>query len=110
MRVFSCMEVHEAKDYAAQGGQAIHLHRIISDPARAPQCFVRAVARGEYLAHLFDQDEERLITTARKLGIRVVMVERRGQPGQHVDIMGRPLQRALALCENRQTGVPDETT
>lgn len=101
MRVFSCLEVNEAEAYAAQGGQAIHLHRIIVDPARAPQCFVRAVARGEDLAHLFDQDEKRLISTARKLGVRVVVVERRGQPGQHVDLMGRPLQRALALCENK---------
>jgi hypothetical protein len=99
MRVFSCMEIHEAEAYAAQGGQAVHLHQIIGDPARAPQCFVRALARGEYLAHLFDQDEKRLISTARKLGVRVVVVEHRGQPGQHVDLMGRPLQRALALCK-----------
>ena len=99
MKVFRSHELEEAIVYAAAGGQAIHLHRFIGDRVRAPACFVRAVDRGEDIAHLFDRDERRLILTAKKLGVRVVVVERSGSPRQHVDLCGAPLRKAKVECE-----------
>lgn len=103
MKSFECLELPEALAFAAAGGQALHLHQIIVDERKAPRCFVRAVARGEQIAHLFDQDEARLIATARRLGVNVVVVEHRGEEGQHVDLCGGPLRKAMALC--RQEGL-----
>lgn len=104
MRHYTVWQVADAEAYAAAGGQALHTHRIIVDRRRAPRCFVRAVDRGEDIAHLFDQDEARLVATARRLGVRVVVVDRRGLPGQHIDLCGAPLRRALAMCEPEATG------
>jgi hypothetical protein len=99
MKAFQSRELPEAEAHAANGGQALHLHQIIVDRRKAPRCFVAAVERGEDIAHLFDQDEARLRATVRRLGVKVVVVERRGQPGQHVDLCGGPLRKALAERE-----------
>lgn len=94
MKVFAQRELHDAYAHAAVGGQALHLmdgwlaHRRPDTPA----CFKN---RGQ-IAHLFDQDRDRLIKTVRKLGVRVIQVEREGERGQHIDLCGRPLERALA--------------
>lgn len=66
----------------------------------APAVFRLAVARGEWVGHLFDRDEDRLRRTAAALGVKVVYVDRRGEAAQHIDLCGWPLQRALLLCEN----------
>jgi len=99
MKTFQAMYVEEAIEHAMGGGQALHLHRIICDRRKAPRCFVAAVDRGEFIAHLFDQDEARLIKTARQLGVRVIVVEREGTPRQHVDLCGAPLRKAIALAD-----------
>ena len=100
MKHFIDWDVQEAKNWAAGGGQALHTHSIIVDRSRAPSCFVRAVDRGEKIAHLFDQDRDRLERTVRGLGVKVVVVERRGEPGQHVDLCGGPLRKALSRCSD----------
>jgi hypothetical protein len=99
VKVFQFREIEEAISHAAAGGQALHLHRIIVDRDKAPSCFVRAVDRGEDIAHLFDQDEQRLRDTVRLLGVSVVVVERRGTPNQHVDLCAGPLRKAIAIAE-----------
>lgn len=99
MRVFKTMEIDEAVTHASEGGQALHLHRIIVNPRLAPACFVNAVRRGENIAHLFDQDETRLVATARGLGVNVIRIERRGTPHQHIDLCAGPLRKALAMTE-----------
>lgn len=96
LRVFAQRDVAAAKAHAAAGGQALHLHKIIPDRRRAPRCFVAAVDRGEFIAHLFDLDRERLIRTVRALGVRVIHVDRDGEPGQHIDLCGAPLRKLLA--------------
>lgn len=101
MRVFRDWEIDEAIAYAAQGGQALHLHRVIVDESRAPRCFVQAVRRGEDIAHLFDQDAGRLARTARRLGVRVIKIERTGTARQHLDLCGKPLQRAIGQCGDK---------
>lgn len=99
MKRFSIMEIIEAYAYAKQGGQALHLHNIIVNEATAPKCFVNAVRRGEDIAHLFDLDKERLIRTARRLGVKVIYVDNEGTERQHIDLCGGPLRKAILLCE-----------
>ncbi len=100
MKSFEQRDLRAALEHAASGGQALHLHRIIADTRKAPKCFKDAVARGDRIAHLFDLDRNRLIATVRKLGVRIVHVEREGTPKQHVDLCGKPLQRAIDSCED----------
>ena len=100
MKLYAQREVAAARDYAAAGGQALHLLSgaiadAIGEVRRIPQCF-----RGRReLAHLFDQDRQRLEQTARRLGVRVIKVESPGTPSQHIDLCGRPLERAKALAQ-----------
>ncbi len=82
-------ELRAALAHAADGGQAVHLHTIIGDRSAAPRCFVQAVDRGEL----------RLVATVRRLGVRVVVVERGGTDRQHVDLCGAPLRKAIAAGE-----------
>lgn len=98
MKIFRALEVEEAKLHAMSGGQALHLHRIIGDWDKAPNCFKAAINRGEDIAHLFDQDELRLIATAKRLGVNVVVVEHPGTPRQHIDLCGGPLKKAKAIA------------
>lgn len=94
MKLFQEKQLYEAYEFAAAGGQALHF---FSDPGTylgAPGVFKAS----RVAAHLFDRDTERLITTARKLGVRVIKIGRKGTPKQHVDLCGRPLQRARMVC------------
>jgi hypothetical protein len=97
MRVFEYREVKEAIAYALEGGQA--LHRVRNPPeslrARAPLVFRQA----KEWAHLIDHDLARLKKTARRLGIRKICVDRVGQRGQHVDLCGEPLRKAIIEAE-----------
>lgn len=106
MRLFKCREIDEALAYAAAGGQALHVHRIIADYAKAPRCFTREVEAGRDIAHLFDQDFARLYRTAVALGVRVIVVERKGTPRQHIDLCGAPLRRAKSECDNSEPAEP----
>lgn len=94
MRIFHQNRIREAVAYARGGGQALHLHRLLTP--RAPACFVKAVERGETIAHLFDMDLERLKVTAHELGVKVIVVEHEGTIWQHVDLCGKPLEKAKA--------------
>lgn len=107
MKSFQTIEVDKAVAYAAAGGQALHLHRIIVNRDKAPRCFVDAVDRGEQIAHLFDRDTNRLMATAARLGVRVVYIDRAGTPNQHLDLCGAPLRKAMAECKRDQQ-VEDE--
>ena|ERR1035437_9271718 len=94
MRTFAQRELYEAWAFAAQGGQAVHLMDggVAYLQKRTPNCFKGRA----YIAHLFDQDRGRLIATAKRLGVNVILVERQGTSKQHIDLCGRPLERALA--------------
>ena len=109
MKIFEARDLELAKEYALNGGQALHLHKFIGNRAFAPKCFVRAVDRGEFIAHLFDQNEARLVATVRRLGVQVIKLERRGTDRQHVDLCGQPLQRAIEEAKANLDG-PDQPT
>lgn len=86
-------QYREALACAAEGGQALFVHAW-HGPSRI-KCFDGA----PWIGKLFDQDRARLAATARRLGVRIVKVDRAGEPGQHIDLVGRPLQRARAEAE-----------
>lgn len=98
LKHFPALDLDEALAHAAGGGQSLHTHTFIGNPATAPRCFVRAVRRGEKIAHLFDQDIDRLRKTARQCGVKIIVVEHAGTDRQHIDLCGKPLVRAMELC------------
>lgn len=98
MKAFRCLQIDEALAHAKAGGQALHLHKIITPDA--PNCFKAAINRGEYIAHLFDLDSLRLIATARSLGVRVIFIDKPDTPRQHIDLCGKPLKTAMAQIDN----------
>ena len=102
MRGFLTRDVRAAVGHSLGGSQALHLHTLGVGKA-APGVFRAAVARGEWVAHLFDRDAARLRRTAAALGVRVVVIDRPGEPAQHIDLCGEPLRRALLLCDNADT-------
>lgn len=100
MKTFPRRQIREAMAHAAEGGQALHLMEGSFAYLRAdtPSCFK---GRRE-IAHLFDQEKTRLIATAKRFGVRVIKVERDGQPGQHIDLCGKPLERAKTLAKQEE--------
>lgn len=95
MKRFEFEQLKEAYQYAADGGQALHIGGDAGAYPHAPTCFKRAGA----FAHLIDMDADRLEATARRLGVRKIVMGRRGSLGQHIDLCGAPLRRAVSLCE-----------
>jgi hypothetical protein len=95
--VFQQRELEQAYAHAAAGGQALHL---MSGSFAYLRTDTPNVFKGrKMIAHLFDQDQKRLIQTVQRLGVRVIRVERVGERGQHIDLCAGPLDRALKLCE-----------
>ncbi len=90
----------EAVDFALSGGQALCIHTW--GLHMGPRCFQGAPVIGK----LMDQDAARLEATARRLGVRRVVICRRGRPGQHVDLVGHPLLKAMqtAGAETKEEG------
>lgn len=100
MKIFKQNEIVEAIAYSKSGGQALHLHRF-ANPKTAPKCFVRAIASGEDIAHLLDQDRDRLITLAKSVGVKVLYIDKEGSDRQHIDVCGKPLEKLKLLFESK---------
>lgn len=100
LRLFRSNEYLAALRYVAEGGQALHVWR---PPLRdgkirwpgAPRVFLR---HREW-AHLFDQNKERLIETAKKLGVNVIYIHKENTIKQHIDLCGCPLEKAKRMAE-----------
>jgi hypothetical protein len=98
MKYFGHHEIREARDYAIEGGQALH----VWDPGEAGETWPGAPAvfrRSRPWAHLFDQNAQRLRDTAKKLGVRVVVISDFGTPDQHTDLCAGPLKKAIKLTK-----------
>lgn len=102
MKVFQWRELKEAMAFAADGGVAIHLHKIVFP--NSPTCFKRAVAAGENIAHVFCRDRELLESLARRHGVRVIKIEHPGTNRQHVDLCGKPLASLLNVASTPNQG------
>lgn len=97
MKRFETKQILAAYEHAEGGGQALHVMNAqlaIGGRKGVPSCFHKS----KLVAHLIDYDRDRLEKTARRLGVRVIKVERAGGRGQHIDLCGGPLQRALQEC------------
>jgi len=90
MKLFEERQLMGAYEYARTGGQALHL---FSDPGIWPGC-PKVFKKSREAARLFDYNIGRLIATAKSLGVRVIKIGRKGRCGQHIDLCGKPLQRA----------------
>lgn len=93
MKIFLTHEIKEAYACAAAGGQALHVcdsRRFVT--VSAPRVF----RTSEQFAHLFDQNYQRMIDTAKRLGVRVLAPEHCGTHRQHIDLCAGPLRRAIA--------------
>lgn len=99
MKLFQQRELKEARAHAMEGGQALHVHTF-------NQGGHRLFKRYDEIAHLFDQDMERLRKTAWELGVRFVKVEKIGTESQHVDLCGKPFEKAKQRAyEGTEQGV-----
>jgi hypothetical protein len=97
IKLFQHNEAEAAMDFADNGGQALHLWKPFArDWPEAPFCFKRSASEW---GHLCDMDVDRLVSTARSLGVVVIVVSRRGMRGQHIDLCGGPLRKAKELCQ-----------
>ena len=85
--------------HVAAGGQALEKwDKSYTLSGNAPLCF-----RGKDFVKLYDQDELRLIATARRLGVRVIKVDRRADAtSQHIDLVGGPMRKVLAEAVQHQ--------
>lgn len=93
MKKFEQRELNAAAQHAADGGQALHMMHGSFAYGRKD---TPSVFKGrKQIAHLFDQNLERLKATARRLGVRVIKVERLGHKYQHIDLCAGPLDRAI---------------
>lgn len=82
MTLFARRNVLAAYRHAEAGGQAVYMRR----------------NKTADRAWLIDHDVERLMATARRLGVRSVQVSRAFLPGQYIALTGGPLDRALVEC------------
>ena len=98
MKYFPTHRIADALAHAAAGGQSLHVMTGAWGRTDHLPTAPRVFRRSGIFAHLFDQDRGRLEATARRLGVRFVSVHNAGLPGQHVDLVGRPLVRAQRLC------------
>ncbi len=101
MKFFPQDKIHEARAYAMAGGQALHVCSSSFVGPNAPDCF----KRGKEFAHLLDQNLDRLKFTARRLGVRIVFIDREGSDSQHVDLCGAPLERAKKMCGETESQI-----
>ena len=87
--------VREAMDYAEEGGQALH---VWPQPKNGWPNAPKVFRDSKLWAHLIDRDRDRLVKTAKELGVNVIRVEREGERGQHIDLCAGPLKKALRRC------------
>lgn len=95
MKLFQRNQIDEALEYASRGKQSLHIYPSLKR-MNAPKMFMRYSTWG----HLLDQQPGRLRKTAKRLGVKIVKIHKPGTKSQHVDLCGRPLDRAIKLCED----------
>lgn len=88
--LFRSQDILKTRNHVEAGGIALHVWRGKCHHAK-PICFTD----GELWGHLLDMDEERLIATARRLGVQRIHVSNKGKATQHIDLCKGPLGKAM---------------
>jgi hypothetical protein len=84
--------IREAIQHAESGGISLHVWKHPRGyPHDIPKCFEQSESWG----HLFCQKIELLERVARRFGVRNVVVSKIGKLRQHVDLCGKPLEKAI---------------
>jgi len=105
MKVFQHAEIKEAIEWARAGGVALHVWQPGGGWSGAPAIFQHEAAAGRPWGHLYDTDPERLRRTARRLGVRRIVIHVSARiPVPHVDLCGRPLAKAIVMCRQIECG------
>lgn len=101
MKLFTRNELKEALEFSLRGGQALQVYDSNKIPfgLRAGKSVPGVFLRYREWAHLFDRNKRRLKKTAKSIGIKRIVIDRKGTRKQHVDICGAPLRNAKLLCE-----------
>ena len=94
MKRFEARKIRDAYKFSQAGGQALLIPGFACNWPGAPKCF-----RNKKYGYLLDQNYLRLKETASRLGVRVIKVDKQGDPQQHVNLCGRPLERAMKEAE-----------
>lgn len=97
MKRFEMSQLRAALNYAMDGGQALHVHTMNQGHP--------LFERYPLIGHLFDQDKKRLVHLARRLGVRVIKIEHEGTPKQHIDLCGKPFERAIAMVDGAKSTI-----
>lgn len=100
-----CTDPRQAIEHAESGGMALHVWK----PSRShgvsifPGHEIPTVFKiHDKWGHLLCRDTDRLIATAKRLGIRMVVISKRGKRGQHVDLCGKPLEKAIVEAKKSE--------
>lgn len=99
IQIFEEQQLRDALDFAHKGNQSLHL---FSNPGLypgAPKCFKNE----EQAGHLFDMDMKRLILSAKHFGVSRILVHKKGEPRQHIDLCRKPLTNAIEFIETIHT-------
>lgn len=94
-KLFGETDIFEAYKFAETGGVALHVFGGAAAYPGAPACFKRCSEAG----HLFDRDIKRVKELAAIFGVCNVKVSHKGSSKQHVDLCGKPLKKAVEMCE-----------
>lgn len=77
--------------FIASGGQALHVYKTRSDPKKTKRCY-----RGkENWGFILDQNNRRLRVTAKRLGVKRIVIRGEGEEFQHLAIFGNQLKKAI---------------
>ena len=94
MQLFKRRELRQALQYAAEGGQALFIHKWTGGDD-SPKHF----RYSQMIGKLFDHDKKRLIQAAYSLGIHIIKIDREDTEYQHIDLARTALERALMRAE-----------
>lgn len=93
MKILGQEDAIEARRVSWLGGQALQ----VCSPSRTVSCS-REIKPGETFGKLFDDDLGRLLTTAARF-TKTPLVLRPGLKGQHVELFGYCLEKAIAAAK-----------
>ena len=101
MKLFQSKELLEAYKHVAEGGQALHVWggEAVENWKKIEKRMPKVFRDAKEWGHLMDLDKERLIATAKRLGVNVIVVAQEGRRSQHIDLCGKPLERAKEECK-----------